>query len=415
MAQSRNLRRRLAVGFFILLLAATPATATAAVTPPPAQDTATATRPAAPVAATTATFRVYAHREGLVGHTTANGHVIQENDRFVALPCTCVLSSNGGDEFLVKIEYKGRTAIAPVWDVGPWNTDDNYWDPPERRRWKDIPQGVPQAAAAYFNKHNGGLDGTGREVRSPAGIDIADGTFWHDLGMTTSDWVTVTFLWLQPAGAELPPLPPGYAHLATVRSGQRPPLDRVAPSSEPGSVYIPQTGHNIPAPIAQYWYAHGGWHTIGLPLTELFREVTADGRARLVQYFERQILELIPQPAGPPIVRSDLIGYAAYAPPQARAPVPPFASSADHWYFPETQHSLSYGFKQYWLAHGGLETFGFPITEEFAAQTPDGRRYVAQIFERARFEWWPDKAGTPEDITQGLLVSELLRQAGWTP
>lgn len=114
-------------------------------------------------------------------------------------------------------------------------------------------------------------------------------------------------------------------------------------------------------------------------------------------------------------MQSDLIGYAAYAPQEARAPIAPFESNADHWYFPETQHSLSFGFKQEWLAHGGVEAFGYPITEEFSGVTPDGRRYVAQIFERARFEWWPDKVGTPEEITYGLLVTELLRQAGWVP
>src|SRR6476660_3944835 len=75
-----------------------------------------------------ATFRIYGYDEGLVGGTTSNGHVIVPNDHFVALPCFCVLSSQGGNEFQVKLEYEGRTVIAPVWDVGPWNTDDNYWD-----------------------------------------------------------------------------------------------------------------------------------------------------------------------------------------------------------------------------------------------------------------------------------------------
>ncbi len=414
MTKGRTTRLRFLVGLLVLLTAVVPGAVGAAPGQPAAGGAAEML--ATPTSMGPATFRVYAHREGLVGHTTANGHVIQENDRFVALPCRCVLSSKGGHEFQVKIEYKGRTAIVPVWDVGPWNVDDNYWDPPEKRRYSDIPQGVPQAAAAYYDGHNGGRDGKGREVRSPAGIDIADGTFWHDLGMTDSDWVTVTFLWMLPdEEPELPPLPAGYEHLQTIKFGERPPLDRVEPSGEPGSVYVPQTGHNIIKPIADYWYANGGWRNIGLPLTELFREVTADGRVRLVQYFERQILELVLEPDGSALVQSDLIGYAAYAPQEARAPIAPFESNADHWYFPETQHSLSFGFKQEWLAHGGVEAFGYPITEEFSGVTPDGRRYVAQIFERARFEWWPDKVGTPEEITYGLLVTELLRQAGWVP
>ena len=26
------------------------------------------------------------------------------------------------------IKYQGRVATAPVWDIGPWNIRDNYWD-----------------------------------------------------------------------------------------------------------------------------------------------------------------------------------------------------------------------------------------------------------------------------------------------
>src|SRR3982751_62566 len=38
------------------------------------------------------TFKVYATREGLVGHTTANGHVVTASDHFVSLPSTRSLS-----------------------------------------------------------------------------------------------------------------------------------------------------------------------------------------------------------------------------------------------------------------------------------------------------------------------------------
>jgi len=57
---------------------------------------------------------VYATREGLVGETTANGHVIQPNDHFVALPSGEVLSGNGGREYEVRLTYNGQTVIAPV-------------------------------------------------------------------------------------------------------------------------------------------------------------------------------------------------------------------------------------------------------------------------------------------------------------
>src|SRR3712207_4550370 len=83
------------------------------------------------------TYTIFATREGLVGHRTANGHRIRPRDRFVALPSWKVLSSNGGDEFQVRVTYRGRSVVLPVWDVGPWNTNDDYWSP--ERRYSDLP------------------------------------------------------------------------------------------------------------------------------------------------------------------------------------------------------------------------------------------------------------------------------------
>jgi hypothetical protein len=137
---------------------------------------------------------VLATREGLVGRRTANGHRIVPRDRFVALPCWCTLSSRGGSEFQVRVTYGSRSVILPVWDVGPWNTRDDYWS--ESRRYGDIQRGVPMAFAARHHGYNGGRDEFGRRPREANGIDIADGAFWDDLGMTDTDWVEVTFLWL---------------------------------------------------------------------------------------------------------------------------------------------------------------------------------------------------------------------------
>jgi hypothetical protein len=140
------------------------------------------------------TYRIFATRQGLVGRMTANGHIIVPRDRFVALPSWAVLSPKGTDRFRVRVTYKGRSVIVPVWDVGPWNTSDEYWT--GNRRYSDLPVGVPMAAAAYLNGYNGGRDEQGRRVNNPNGIDIADGTFWDDLQMTRNDWVEVSFLWL---------------------------------------------------------------------------------------------------------------------------------------------------------------------------------------------------------------------------
>ncbi|HEY1012892.1 MAG TPA: hypothetical protein VGE07_09340, partial [Herpetosiphonaceae bacterium] len=140
------------------------------------------------------TYRIHATREGLVGRRTANGHVITKRDRFVALPSWRSLSSQGGYEYKVRLSYKGRSVVVPVWDVGPWNTHDDYWSA-NRQMWKDLDRGVPEAMAANLWGYNGGRDEFGRKPNLPNGIDIADGTFWDDLGMKDWDWVDVTFLW----------------------------------------------------------------------------------------------------------------------------------------------------------------------------------------------------------------------------
>lgn len=143
------------------------------------------------------TSRVFATREGLVGRTTANGHKITPRDHFVALPSRRALSPRGSSDYSVKVcAPNGRCAFAPVWDVGPWNTRDDYWNAaPTRQEWRDLPLGLPEAQAAYERKYNGGRDQFGRRVANPAGIDLADGLFWDALGLRNNAWVTVDYLW----------------------------------------------------------------------------------------------------------------------------------------------------------------------------------------------------------------------------
>lgn len=144
------------------------------------------------------TYRIYATREGLVGGTTANGHVIKTRDHFVALPSRRGLAPRNTGTYSVRVcsDATGRCAYAPVWDVGPWNITDDYWNvPATRESWADLPQGRPQAQAAYQDGYNGGRDGFGRAVLNPAGIDLADGTFWDGVGLSDNGWVNVSYLW----------------------------------------------------------------------------------------------------------------------------------------------------------------------------------------------------------------------------
>jgi hypothetical protein len=176
-----------------------------------------ATTLAVPPATTAAvSAHVFATREGLVGSTTANGHVIRSRDHFVALPSRRGLSPNGSTSFSVRVcnPGNGRCETAPVWDVGPWNTTDDYWNPSsQRQRWQDLPQGKPEAQAAFQNGYNGGKDEFGRTVSNPAGIDLADGTFIDGLGLTNNGFVDVTYLWTTGGGGG------GGASWPTVQQG----------------------------------------------------------------------------------------------------------------------------------------------------------------------------------------------------
>ncbi|WP_020388600.1 hypothetical protein [Kribbella catacumbae] len=158
--------------------------------------------------------RVFATREGLVGGTTANGHVIISRDHFVALPSRRGLASNGSGNYSVKVCTATRCAFEPVWDVGPWNTKDDYWNPSATREmWKDLPQGRPEAQAAYQNGYNGGKDQFGRTVANPAGIDLADGTFWDALKLTDNAWVDTTYLWTGDGGRGTVSISSGYLNV----------------------------------------------------------------------------------------------------------------------------------------------------------------------------------------------------------
>ncbi|MEH1169184.1 hypothetical protein V6V47_27760 [Micromonospora sp. CPCC 205539] len=144
------------------------------------------------------TYRVYATRIGLVGGVTANGRTVRPRDHFAALPSRRGLSPLNSGDYTVRVctTSGARCEYAPVWDVGPWNTRDDYWNPAGvRENWKNLPQGRPEAQAAYQSGYNGGRDQFGRTVLNPGGIDLADGTFWDGLRLRTNAWVDVAYLW----------------------------------------------------------------------------------------------------------------------------------------------------------------------------------------------------------------------------
>jgi hypothetical protein len=204
--------------------------------------------------------KVFATREGLVGGTTANGHTVAERDLFVALPSRRALAPRNTSDYAVKVcAPTGRCAFAPVWDVGPWNTRDDYWNPSDKRQeWRDLPRGMPQAQAAKQDGYHDGKDQFGRTVLNPAGIDLADGLFWDALGLTDNAWVTVDYLWT------------GDSPLGTVRVDGQVDL-RSAPDGKARIVGLAADRAAVPLQCVS-----GGWLRVGtgqfLPASAVPRE-----------------------------------------------------------------------------------------------------------------------------------------------
>jgi peptidoglycan/xylan/chitin deacetylase (PgdA/CDA1 family) len=186
------------------------------------------------------------------------------------------------------------------------------------------------------------------------------------------------------------------------------PGQAAAETSPPTVVYFPTTGHHVAEPFLSAWRTNGGLPIFGYPLTEL---IEVDGMQ--VQYFERARFELHPENAGTEyevlltLLGSWLAGereHPAYTPFPADTPPP---TEPGRQFFPETGHYLSYGFRDYWHAHGGLRAFGYPISEEFSELNPDtGVEYTVQYFERARFEYHPENAGTFYEVLLGRIGAQ---------
>ncbi len=224
--------------------------------------------------------RLFATRIGLVGNTTANGHTVRPNDHFVALPSRRGLANRGGGEYTVRVCSTGalgpdavgdtenhvpRCAYLPVWDVGPWNITDDHWNE-DRESWRDLDRGRPQAQAAYAESHNSGLDGFGRRVRNPAGIDLADGAFNQGLQLPTNGWVQVDYLWTAEYRSRAEIATASQTDPVIVREGPGTEHDTVGLAAYKANVDVacqttgdPATG---PSGTTDVWYRIGEGHYV---------------------------------------------------------------------------------------------------------------------------------------------------------
>jgi hypothetical protein len=362
------------------------------------------------VAASPVTVRLWATREGLVGRTTASGHVVTPNDHFAALPSRKALNKQ------VIVSYKGKSSTAPVLDIGPWNKDEAWWEPASNRgQFADLPRFVPEVWAAFDQGYNKGRDATGRYVTFPAMIDLGDGVY-ADLGLQRADWVDVTLTWVD--GPSPPPLAP--ADRLIVKR-----VDPDAPKPPPmahDERYFSETGYRIDDEgIWSYFNARGRVPVFGFPVSRTF--VLLGCR---VQLFQRQVAQSC---AGrdvsllnlldPDIFPYERVNGSVLPPPDAalKAETPPVGSPGYATAIvdfvrssaPDTFDAQSVAFGQtFFNATPGdnplmdLEVWGAPISKP--RRDPSNANFVYQRFQRGVMHF---DAGSSR--TQALLLADYLK------
>lgn len=78
------------------------------------------------------------------------------------------------------------------------------------------------------------------------------------------------------------------------------------------------------------------------------------------------------------------------------------APNTDTRFYTETNHKVGGAFLRFFDAYGGIPVFGYPVSDELI----EGGLPV-QYFERQRFEYHQEAAGTPNEVQLGHLGKEL--------
>jgi hypothetical protein len=178
-----------------------------------------------------------------------------------------------------------------------------------------------------------------------------------------------------------------------------------AASHAPGALYVPQARHSVAFPfVATYRRLRLGPYLLGQPVTEAYREAEV-----LTQDFAHLRLEWR---QGHVVVGN--LGTAVY-PAVSRVPARP--NTPTRRYFPQTGQLLQGDFLHFWQTHGGLATFGAPISGIEHERNGDGsgRIYAVQWFQKARLERHPETHTPRVAILLGLLGRKSVYVRGWLP
>jgi hypothetical protein len=203
------------------------------------------------------------------------------------------------------------------------------------------------------------------------------------------------------------------------------------PAAAADEVCFTQTNQCISGRFRTFWEQNGGLAIFGYPITPARNEVNPDtGKTYLTQWFERNRFELHPENAAPYDVLLGRLGAVRLAATGRNWQTEDRESGpkAGCLWFPQTGHNVcnqapnagspvARGFMSYWQNQGlrdvrldafgrSLALHGLPLTEARQETNSSGDLVLTQWFERARFEWHPNKP-EPFKVLLGLLGTEI--------
>ena len=180
---------------------------------------------------------------------------------------------------------------------------------------------------------------------------------------------------------------------------------KVSSYSGPAQVFFSDYSHFVADPLLHFWRVNGKQATFGGPISRLF----VNSKGQSVQFFQKMALAYYPDTAEVRPYETGRIFYEAQ--PDWVKNTAPFAkvsaaTAPKQQYFVESGHKVSFGFLDLYNSTGGLQLWGYPLSEEYGLTLLDGSSYTAQIFERGRM-LWSGETGAMIDPNFGTLMANF--------
>jgi peptide/nickel transport system substrate-binding protein len=200
-----------------------------------------------------------------------------------------------------------------------------------------------------------------------------------------------------------------------------------APANQGTTRHFPETNQDVSGRFLEVWTGGRAYadslYINGFPISDVHDEQSlTDGKIYKTQWFERARFEQHPENKAPYDVLLGLLGTFA-AEGRKDQPFKAITNPGGNSHFvPETGHTVGDSSQgggaiyTFWQKYGGVPQFGYPLSQPFQEVTKEtdpkvaGKSFLVQYFERQRFEYHPENAGTQFEVLLGRLGAEQQQQ-----